>query len=89
MMYERDICPVLWDIKGLFYDRYFFTMKDEEFMNELNRIKAGEDVMSEELAAYEKQREEARAKKAAEAAAASEAGETAESEEQPAADNAA
>ena len=83
MMYERDICPVLWDIKGLFYDRYFFTMKDEEFMNELNRIKAGEDVMSEELAAYEKQREEARAKKAAEA------GETAEPEEQPAADNAA
>ena len=66
MMYTRDMCPVLWDIKGLFYDRYFFNMKDEEFMNGLKRIEAGEDVMSEELAAYEKQREEARAEKEAE-----------------------
>ena len=87
-MYTRGICPVLWDIKGLFYDRYFFTMKDEEFMNGLKRIEAGEDVMSEELAAYEKQREEAREKKAAESAAA-EAAESSAAEEQPSADNAA
>lgn len=64
LMYERDICPVLWDIKGLFYDRYFFKMKDEDFMNGLRRIEAGENVMREELDAYEKQREAARAEKA-------------------------
>jgi endoglucanase len=46
-MYKRKMCPVLWDIKGLFYDRYFFTMKDEEFQKGLARIKNGESLIDE------------------------------------------
>lgn len=57
-MLSRKMCPVLWDIKGLFYDRYFFTMKDEEFMTGLLRIKDGESLKEELLAKKEGSSEE-------------------------------
>lgn len=58
LMYDRGICPVLWDIKGLFYDRYMFTMKDEKFKDYLNRISAGENVMDEVLAEQEPEKDD-------------------------------
>lgn len=32
---KRDICPVLWDITNVFYDRYSFEMKDPALMDGL------------------------------------------------------
>ena len=33
--YSRGMCPVLWDIPGLFYDRYNFQMKDEILLKQM------------------------------------------------------
>ena len=52
-MLKRDICPVLWDTTGTFYDRYMFVMKDEEFQKGLTRLKNGESLREELLAAKE------------------------------------
>lgn len=44
VMLERDICPVLWDTTGVFYDRYEYKLKDAEFASGLARIKKGESL---------------------------------------------
>ena len=54
-MLKRKMCPVLWDTTGTFYDRYFFTMKDEEFRKGLERLKAGESLKEELLADTKKE----------------------------------
>lgn len=49
-MVSRKICPVLWDTTGVFYDRYLYVLKDEEFQKGLDRIRAGESLKDELLA---------------------------------------
>ena len=50
--FSRGLCPVLWDITGVFYDRYSCTMKDAEFESGLRRIAAGEDIKDEIMGFY-------------------------------------
>lgn len=37
--YSREMCPVLWDITDVFYDRSEFKMKDPELMKQLLAVK--------------------------------------------------
>lgn len=44
LAYTKGMCPVLWDITGVFYDRYSCTLKDTEFKEGLAKILSGESV---------------------------------------------
>lgn len=37
--YSRNICPVLWDVTGVFYDRNTCKFKDQEMLSELMSVK--------------------------------------------------
>lgn len=37
--YKRDMCPVLWDITGVFYNRYTCKMMDQELLSEMMAVK--------------------------------------------------
>lgn len=39
--YSRDMCPVLWDITDVFYDRHSYEFKDTQLLEELMAIKNG------------------------------------------------
>lgn len=38
-IYSRDMCPVLWDVTGAFYNRYNCKFIDQELLDQMNAIK--------------------------------------------------
>lgn len=50
--YKHGLCPVLWDITGVFYDRYSCTMKDQLMMDNMTGVLKGNDITIYDDPAY-------------------------------------